>query len=287
MDTIQHMIQLALAEHEREDRTGENTTGAPVHYYWTDLLQKLDAPLEVFAAALELIQSDKKIKRTVGVKVLSGMENKPPGIEKLAFTHIERFLKHETDTDVVSAVCESLYLFDSSRAIPLLAKMKNHPEPEVRRAVAIGLSGHEEHPDSVKLLLELTTDKAAIVREWATFYLGMTDDRSPEVCQALWERVDDEDSDVEGEAFKALTSRKDRRLRPMLLSMLGDLNTVDTWMLDLAGWSKDPELHESLQAIAAARLDDVHPDFATALHKALEYCKPATPESISGSDNCG
>lgn len=67
----------------------------------------------------------------------------------------------------------------------------------------------------------LMQDRDGIVRDWATFGLGVLGKAdSPEIRDALLQRTSDLDSDAREEAFFALAKRKESRAIPALLSIL-------------------------------------------------------------------
>ena len=64
-------------------------------------------------------------------------------------------------------------------------------------------------------------DADADVRDWATFGLGVLGDQdTPEVREALFNRLNDQDVDVREEALVGLAKRRDTRILPDLISAL-------------------------------------------------------------------
>lgn len=77
---------------------------------------------------------------------------------------------------------------DDPRCIPALHKLR-HPDEDVRHSVVFGvLLGHDDDLP-VDTLVELSSDPAEDVRDWATFGLGTRLDRDTEQVRATWWRA--------------------------------------------------------------------------------------------------
>jgi HEAT repeat protein len=104
-------------------------------------------------------------------------------------------------------------------------------------------------PDAVTRLLTLTRDVDSDVRDWAVFGLGVQGDvDSPEIRDALFQRVTDSDEDVREEAVVGLGKRRDLRLLPVLRGLL-DAPILKLRVAEAAsallGLSEDPEEWEA------------------------------------------
>jgi HEAT repeat protein len=87
--------------------------------------------------------------------------------------------------------------------------------------VACALGCFPDDPAAIEVLLKLTADTDADVRDWATFGVGVQGDGdSNEIRDALMLRLADQDQDTREEAILALAKRKDRRVLPALLKLL-------------------------------------------------------------------
>jgi HEAT repeat protein len=95
---------------------------------------------------------------------------------------------------------------------------------------------------SVATLIQLSTDKAASVRDWATFGLGsQIDVNSPSIRKALADRLDDPDLDTRTEALMGLARRKDPRALEMLKRELVGLEPTSL-VFDAAAELRDRSL---------------------------------------------
>ncbi len=83
-------------------------------------------------------------------------------------------------------------------------------------------------------LIELSADSDFDVRNWATFGLGtLIDLDTPEIREALRQRLDEEDDELRGEAFVGLAKRGDTACIAPLLRELNVLeaSTLRDWVL--------------------------------------------------------
>ncbi|MFI9099242.1 HEAT repeat domain-containing protein [Streptomyces fildesensis] len=75
--------------------------------------------------------------------------------------------------------------------------------------------------EDVAALLRLMRDPDAEVRDLATFGLGfLMDHDTPQIRQALWERLSDEDQETREEAVRGLAMRGDGRVTEQLADLL-------------------------------------------------------------------
>ena len=110
---------------------------------------------------------------------------------------------------------------DDPRAIPLIAALHSHPSEQIRFTVACALGSFPNDPLSVQTLLILMEDADADVRDWATFGLGVLGDQdTPEIREALFHRLNDQDLNAREEALVGLAKRHDTRILPDLISAL-------------------------------------------------------------------
>lgn len=126
------------------------------------------------------------------------------------------------DARVLAAACIALGHLHDPRVISSVAALRAHPDPDVRLAVVLGLSGHDTN-EAVTALMALSVDTEAQVRDWATFGLGQQIDRDiPAVRAVLAARLTDPDPDTRREAFTGLAARGEVMM-VQRFSMLPDL----------------------------------------------------------------
>lgn len=165
---------------------------------------------------------------------------------------------------------------DQAEALAFTVAHAEHPDPDVRLAVARALpsvAGPEwldlAHP-AVTTLMLLTSDEDADVRDWATFGLGtQVKVDGAAVRQCLLARADDSHEDTRAEAIAGLARRHapgiTRRIREALCA-----DTVGRLTVESACALGDPSLAEPLAALA--NWWDVDVDL---LEDARRRCDPA------------
>ncbi|MYS10997.1 hypothetical protein GTW71_32230, partial [Streptomyces sp. SID6041] len=109
-------------------------------------------------------------------------------------------------------------------SVPELLAVAGHPDAAVRRAVAGALAGivPAGHTDALGVLLGLSRDGDARVRDWATLALAELPDDTPLVREGLAERLGDTDPETAAEAARGLAIRQDPRAVDALASALAD-----------------------------------------------------------------
>ena len=116
------------------------------------------------------------------------------------------------------------------------------------------------------------------VRSWAVFGLGsQTDADTPELREALFNALDDDDLEVRGEALVGLACRHDPRSREALMAeWKGDL--ISALSLEAAQELRDPSLLPSLTGIHAQWGDKGDGDFKAKLRDAIMACTPVAQQ---------
>jgi len=214
------------------------------------------------ALTLQLTHSDDPEDRTMGADILGQF-----GVPSRTKEEWERAYKdgalnngtfHEEtvnellrllDDDVPSvlnAAAVGLGHRGDPRAVEPLSKLVDHPDADVRNGVVFGLLGHED-PLAVKSLITLSHDEDEDVRDWATCGLGsLIDTDTPEIRQALVDRLEDPFDDAREEAIWGLAHRGDKRaIGPLLGFWERDLVGVLTY--EAAAALADPVLLPKLK----------------------------------------
>ncbi len=212
---------------------------------------------ETFEIAAQWLQNTEPLKRARAAAILSQLRepSENPTTEpkwlfrEEVFPLIANMLKGEDDPMVLDSGIAGLgHLYDSA-AIPIIASYSDHADENVRFSVACSLGHFPNDSESVARLLRLTRDNDSDVRDWAVFGLGVQGSvDSPEIREALLERVTDSDEDVREEAVVGLGKRRDPRLLPVLRSLL-DAPELKLRVAEAAsamlGFAEDPEEWEA------------------------------------------
>jgi len=220
------LFALALAEYadpQFEDNDSDNWVGGAIGEL------RVRGGTEIFRRATMLCSAEDAAAREVGLDVLGQLDCKKPDDERphrSESVNVAAGLLDDPVPIVVRSAAWALSHLHTDTAIDLLIKLKNHPDAEVRKAVAVGLGG-QESTLALRTLIELMTDATASVRDWSTFSLGtICDSDKPEIRSALRDRLTDEDDDVRAEALWGLVKRKEIDALRVILERLSS----DEWV---------------------------------------------------------
>jgi HEAT repeat protein len=170
-------------------------------------------------------------------------------------------MQHLADEDplVVNSAAWALAHLADDTAISALIKARSHADSSVRQAVAVGLAG-SVRPEAIATLIELMEDE---VRNWATFALGtQSAEDSPQIREALRNRLTDTFSDVRDEATWGLALRKD----PIGVRMLLDRLESEPWI--------QGDKYAAADILGLPYSDDVPvPDLCSGLRQILTYLR--------------
>jgi HEAT repeat protein len=222
---------------------------------------------EVLGRAQLLCRSDCSEERRLGANILGqlGVPDRtfPSECAALLFT----MLDSEIDADVLQAIFSAFGHLHESKVIAVAPQYAKHPDSDVRFAVVLALTGHEDEA-AVDLLIALSDDSDSDVRDWATFGLGtQLKLDTPQIRNALTARLDDPDDDARGEAMIGLAYRRDRRAIPAIKKDLESCVTEKA--VEAAAIFESPELLPAL--IALRGLPGISSTF---LEGAISDCTP-------------
>ena len=180
---------------------------------------------EVFDKAVQWARHKQPAKRRRGVDILAQLgktDEHPDVVFALeSYAVIVDVLEDELDLQVIDSCLVALGHLGIPAAVPLILEHRKNTDPDVRFAVAFGLSCFADDPAAIRALLELMQDNDPDIRDWATFGIGVQSNAdTPEIREALVERLDDGNPDTREEAVAGLGKRKDLRVLPDLLDLL-------------------------------------------------------------------
>ena len=254
--TIDELIVLALNNYSNEER-------------YRNFLGELRsrATVEMLNKAKELTFCEEPHRRILGAQILCQLGNAKRKFVKQSCKILLSMLTSEENPDVIAAIAWGLgHLKAKGREAPLI-RLKNHPKAEVRLGVVGGLLRLTMGP-AVQTLIELSRDVDPDVRNWATFGLGTElSANSPEIRQALYDRLSDEDEETHLEAIWGLSQKKDIRVMDSLINRLLS-DTVGLDDLIAAQALGAPELLHSLINLRDCLSEDIDE-----LEKAIRICE--------------
>ena len=207
---------------------------------------------EIFEKAVEWCRSENPLMRARGADVLSQLGVDADGrhaFQQESYLIIAELLQEEKDSVTLEAGITALGHLHNPAAIPLIIHHYDHANENVRFSVAFALGKFADDHRAAAVLLRLMLDEDCDVRDWATFGIGdMGSGDTQEIRDALFERLDDIDSNTRLEAMIGLAKRKDLRVLPALFKALdlpenekarwGDIEAA-CFMLDMEDDNKD------------------------------------------------
>jgi len=251
------------------------------HEYWRpirELHERGDRP--TFAKARSLvIDGPGERERILGIRILAqlGPSERRPFLEE-SLPLVEHFAAPGQPARLLDDALIALGHLGDKRSTPVVLAHANHPDPEVRYAVAWTLpsvSGDPPPQAVLDALFALMEDTDPHVRDWATFGLGsLLEVDTPEVRDALAARIGDEgeDGDFGGEALCGLARRHDpRALGPILECLEIRDPEPGSLVLDAAQALADNRCLPALYALREVSNDE--PWWPASLEAAIEACE--------------
>ena len=229
---------------------------------------------EVLSICQELARSPTAADRALAADVLGQLGSPRRIYQELCIATLERILEDETRENVLSSVIHALAHQERSDAIMRTARgFCNHPSNEVRFAVAVALTSCDS-AEAMELLLFLSRDEDAEVREWATFGLScMEDAECTAVHEVLLQCARDDDEDVRAEALLGLAKRGDTAAIPLLKAEL-EVGDLDRRLIEAAQLLGVAEFCSPLRNLSETWQADaeVEPYLLEMLHTAVRKC---------------
>ena len=176
----------------------------------------------IFEQARSWCSGSRAVERTLGADILAQLGTTLEG-GPVPFAHesaqiLSQLLCDAEEGVLMSALFALGHLGAGEPAA--IAKLAQHVSAGVRHAVAYALGGRDDG-HSINVLIALTSDPDAEVRDWATFGLGsLSTIDSHDVRDSLFARLSDTDEEVRGEALVGLACRGDRRVVPLVIAEL-------------------------------------------------------------------
>lgn len=129
-------------------------------------------------------------------------------------------LGKETAVEPLCSMLHALGHLHDERCLEPMLRLETHPAAAVRFALVHSLSGFDP-VTATHALVRLSRDVDRDVRNWATFELGsLTVADTPQIREALLERLHETDAEIRSEALVGLALRGDPRMIPALLHEL-------------------------------------------------------------------
>ena len=252
--------------------------------YW-DIVAELNtrATTEMVEAAQSMFESANWHKRVMAVHILGEMTLRNPSKNCYQSYAVEqtheilcRALRDQC-LQVVIAALRGLGYRPAPEAVTAIMQYADHPDAQVRKAVAVSLGSYAQN-QCLDVLLRLAADANDDVRDWATFSLNLICQNgidTPAVRERLWVNMYDTYGEVRGEAILGLAMRKDPGVTDFLLNKT-DVSYYGFCELEAAETLADPRLYPVLEKFWNQCSTDNDTDIAwlSALRDAMQACQP-------------
>lgn len=187
--------------------------------YWDNIIElRKRGSEDIFTRCSHMATTGDDIEREIAMDVLAQLGSAPRPFYNQTITLCFDLLQTEKHPEVLSAILYAIGHNNQhldARQISSIALFKCHPDKSIRSGVVYALLGVDKE-EAINILIELSADKVADIRNWATFGIGSQIEKtSEEIIDALWNRINDKDEDTRLEAISGLAIRKDPRVKDM------------------------------------------------------------------------
>lgn len=221
---------------------------------------------EVFNAAKKLCESGIPNQIALGADVLGQLGFAELPFKKESIPILLSLTDKVKDIDALQSITMALGRMEDEKTIAKILVLKGHENEDIRSAVVHGLLTIEQD-EAIKALIELSDDTDEDVRNWATFGLGsQISIDSEEIRDALFQRLNEKDHEIRGEALVGLAIRKDERVIKPLLKELSR-KSISVLSVEAAAEIGDERLCESL-----LKLEDWWDIDKELLERAIKNC---------------
>lgn len=205
---VERLVARALAHRDTDE-------DAETWWVVADTLGKR-ADEETYEALARLCVSEDAREREFGVDAIAQFgvtsEGEKPFVER-TLPLMQKMATTEGNPQVLRSVLAALGHQGDPRGLPQVLDIIGREGHKRTMTDAIALADvlPGDHPEGLALLIDMTSDEADEVRDWATAGLAALDADTPEIREALVARLDDTDLHTVAEATRGLAERGDAR----------------------------------------------------------------------------
>ncbi|MFG1883984.1 HEAT repeat domain-containing protein [Micromonospora sp. NPDC049102] len=214
---------------------------------WSELLRHAAGagPVAVRLAVGQLADPDRVVRAAACDLLGSASAVHGDDLRVDAATALISLAATETDPEVHWSIARALGATCDPHALPTLVSLASSTDSDVRFQVALAVPAVLDDPPAEAgeaVLIDLSADADARVREWATFGLGWVSTADGNaVRRALWDRTRDVDPEVRAEGARGLARRRDTRALPLVRELLAQ-DEVHPFTIWAAAYLGDPSL---------------------------------------------
>lgn len=241
--SVAELIAVALTEF---DSDAAWQAIAAIHYR---------ATWEVVERADQLSVSACPMERSVAASMIAQLGVSSRVYQQECQQILRRMLELEKDENVLDDIICAIGHQSPQDMASWLSPFVAHHDPLLRRRVTWAL-WHSSNDLAIEHLLKLCRDVDPEVRDWATSGLANSERDTPEIREALLERVSDSDCDTRGEALCGLVRLKHPDVLAMVERELDQSEQISNFTLDAAELLAAPKLVPHLQELQAIEGND-------------------------------
>ena len=200
--------------------------------YWDNISELRSRPkMSVFEKCKDLVHSDIAKERVIGIDVLAqlGVSQRPFFNETVELYFY--ILDKERDNNVLKSLLYAIGHNNDNlnqEQIENLIAFKTSEDIAVRQGLVSSLLGLNNNL-AIDTLIELSNDKVASIRNWATFGIGsQIETDNDKIRNALLSRTSDKNQDTKLEAIVGLANRNDIKVKEIIKQELinGEFGTL-------------------------------------------------------------
>jgi len=200
--------------------------------YWDNISELRSRPNKsVFEKCNDLVNSDIAKNRMIGIDILAQLGISPRPFYKETIDLYLDIVKKERDNKILKSLLYAIGHNNDNlnqEQIENLIAFKTFESNAVRQGLVSSLLGLENN-QAIDTLIDLSNDKVASIRNWATFGIGsQIETDNDKIRKALWSRTSDKNQDTKLEAIVGLANRNDIKVKEIIKQELinGEYGTL-------------------------------------------------------------
>ncbi|BDD05557.1 hypothetical protein [Aureibacter tunicatorum] len=200
--------------------------------YWKNIQElRSRATEDIYKQAYILAKSDTEKHQKIGIDILAQLGYSPRLRQQetidLYFELLNSIKSLEVLFSLLFGISHNNDNLNDSQ-VSQLVRFKNHKDKNIRYSLTHALNGIN-NGKSIQALIELTEDKYAPIRNWATFGLGtLCYDTNEQIIEALQKRTKDKHQETKLEALVGLAERNVTSIKGEIIKELkgGEFGTL-------------------------------------------------------------
>lgn len=235
---------------------------------------------ELFEKCVEFTKSNDPKIRSIGIDILAQLGLSPRPLLKETLQLYFDLLTKEKDQEVLLSL---LYAIGHNNdkldqeQIRKICSFQNSDNKLIKEGLVSAL-GFIDDSLAIDVLIKLSNDQSALIRNWATFYIGQGERNTKEIRDALWKRTGDKHQETKMEAIAGLAKRKDKRVTEVVKHELakGEFGTLLFEAITISKNQKFlPLLQQNLNAVKEDQT--INPEWEKGLENCISELEKLSP----------